>query len=304
MADVLASTACCDICGRLLRPLYASVRDPQTGETFRIEQCDACELGHTLPQPADLGPYYGVHYYGGRHGLTERMCMARRIGFVRRVARSGRLLDFGCGDGGFLAAAGAVGWNATGVEMKPDDARAKGLTVVERAEKADGTFDVITLWHSLEHVRSPRRCLDSLVPLLKPDGHLLIAVPNCESLQARLFGPNWFHIDVPRHLFHFSPLALTRLFAAAGLEVAQRWNLETEIDLFGWTQSALNLLMPHPNVLFDTLTHRKRPHGKGEVVASILIGAVVTVLSAPVVPLAAAAGRGGIMVFAARCRMT
>jgi hypothetical protein len=84
------------------------------------------------------------------------------------------------------------------------------------------------------------------------------------------------------------------------LEVVQRWNLEIEIDWFGWTQSILNLVMPNPHVLFDTLTRRKRHHGKGEIAASILVGAIITALSAPVVPLAAAAGRGGIMVFAAR----
>ena len=300
MPDDLATPASCDICGGPLTPLYAAVRDPQTGETFDIDQCEACTLGRTRPQPADLAPYHGMQYYGGRHGVTERMCMARRLRFVRQVASAGRLLDFGCGDGGFLAAARAVGWGTTGVEMSPDDARAKGLDVVERVEDAAGPFDVITLWHSLEHVRSPRQCLESLVPLLAPGGHVLIAVPNRASWQAQLFGANWFHIDVPRHLSHFTPLAMTRLLAATGLEVARRWDLEAEIDLFGWTQSALNLVMPHPNVLFDTLTRRQRAHGTGEIVASVLVGAVATALSAPVVPLAAAAGRGGIMVFAAR----
>lgn len=110
--------------------------------------------------------------------------MARRLGFTSQVATPGRLLDFGCGDGGFLAAAGSAGWEAVGVEMKPDDARTRGLTVVDQVHEARGPFDVITLWHALEHVRSPRQTLESLLPLLRPGGHMLIAVPNRSSLQA------------------------------------------------------------------------------------------------------------------------
>jgi SAM-dependent methyltransferase len=290
----------CDICGGPLSAYYPTVQDPQTGEIFRIERCPSCDLGQTLPQPADMGPYYGRQYHGGRHGVTDRLCMARRLGFVSEVAGPGRLLDFGCGDGGFIAAATAAAWDTAGVEMRPDHARAKGLTVFERIEEAPGSFDVITLWHSLEHVAAPCATVERLLKLLKPGGHMIIAVPNLASWQARLFGRRWFHIDAPRHLFHFSPKALQLLLKRQGLEPVRRWNLELEIDLFGWTQSALNLVLSQPNVLFDVVTRRGRTHRLTEIVASVGLGGVITLASAPIVPIAASRGCGAIMIVAAR----
>ena len=300
MTDNVPTAPVCDICGGPLSACYPAVPDPQTGEIFRIDRCLSCELGQTLPQPADMGPYYGQLYHSGRHGVTDRMCMERRLRFVSHVAEPGRLLDFGCGDGGFIAAARAEGWDAAGVEMQPDQARAKGLTVFERIEDAPGSYDIITLWHSLEHVAAPRPTLERLLKLLKPGGHMIIAVPNWASWQARLFGRRWFHIDAPRHLFHFTPRALQRLLEGQGLALVRRWDLEFEIDLFGWTQSALNLVLPRPNVLFDVVTRRGRAHRLAEIVASVVLGGVVTLASAPIVPVAASRGRGAVMVVAAR----
>ncbi len=300
MTDNALAAPVCDICGGPLSAYYPKAPDPQTGEIFRIDRCPSCDLGQTLPQPADMGPYYGAQYHGGRHGVTDRLCMERRLGFVSQVAGPGQLLDFGCGDGGFIAAAKAAGWVAAGVEMRPDHARAKGLTVFERIEDAPGSFDVITLWHSLEHVAAPRATVESLLKLLKPGGHMIIAVPNRASWQARLFGRRWFHIDAPRHLFHFTPRALQRLLERQGLAIVRRWNLEFEIDLFGWTQSALNLVLPRPNVLFDVVTRRGRAHRPAEIVASVVLGGAVTLASAPIVPIAASRGSGAIMVVAAQ----
>jgi SAM-dependent methyltransferase len=295
-----ATAPCCDICAGPLRAYFPTVEDPQTGETFRIERCPSCDIGQTLPQPEDIGPYYGAQYFGGRHGVTDRLCMERRLGFVAEVARPGRLLDFGCGDGGFIVAAQSAGWDAAGVEMRPEDARARSLTVFEQIEEAPGSFDVITLWHSLEHVAAPRATVERLLKLLKPDGHMIIAVPNRASWQARLFGRRWFHIDAPRHLFHFTPKALRVLLERQGLAPVRRWNLELEIDLFGWTQSALNIVLPRPNVLFDVVTRRGRAHRLAEIVVSVALGGVVTMVTAPIVPIAAALGSGAIMVVAAR----
>jgi SAM-dependent methyltransferase len=228
--------------------------------------------------------------------------MRRRVGFLRTVAQPGRLLDFGCGDGGFLVAAGRHEWDGVGVEMKPDDARAKGVPVVERIDEITGQFDAITLWHSLEHMSSPRQSLAELLPLLRPGGHVLIAVPNRSSLQAESFGRHWFHLDVPRHLFHFNPTALSRLLALQGFEVVRKWDLEAEIDLFGWVQSALNMALPNPNVLHDVLTHRRRPHRTAEVAASVVLGGFATALFAPATAFAAVVGRGAITIVAARQR--
>ena len=300
MTDNEATTFNCEICGGPLTGFYPVVEDPQTNKKFRIDRCSSCDLCQTLPQPEDIGPYYGAQYHGGRHGVTDRLCTNRRLRFLAEIAVPGRLLDFGCGDGGFLAAAKAAGWGVEGVEMRPDQARAKGLTVLERIEDASGPFDVITLWHSLEHVSKPRATMERLIKLLRSGGHIIVAVPNLGSWQARLFGRRWFHIDAPRHLFHFTSKALQFLLERQGLVLVRRWHLEVEIDMFGWTQSVLNLALPHPNVLFDIVTRRGRTHRLSEVLASLVLGSVVTVVAAPLVPLAAAQGRGAIMIVAAR----
>ena len=290
----------CEICAETLEAMFPKVRDPQTGEVFSISRCLKCGLGHTYPQPGDLSPYYGPKYHGGRHGMTERLCVGRRLRFVSAVAQPGLLLDFGCGDGGFLEAASRLGWSVAGVEMQPSHARARGLRVEERIEETAGRFDLVTLWHSLEHVRSPRTVMQSIAERLSADGTVIVAVPNLDSLQARAFRQNWFHLDVPRHLFHFTPLALERLFARCGLHIVRRWNLEFELDLFGWTQGALNRVMPHPNVLFDTLTSRGNSHKPWEVGASFILGAGVTVAAAPAVLLSAAMAKGAVAIVAAR----
>jgi SAM-dependent methyltransferase len=290
----------CDVCDAELRVVFQEVRDPQTGHAFAVSRCPECGLGHTRPQPDDLDEYYGPLYHGGRYGMAERLCIRRRLRFVRAVARPCRLLDFGCGDGAFIAAALAAGMQATGVEMRPEHARSKGLRVVERVEDITGQFDLITLWHSLEHVRSPRNLIGALMQRLSPEGFFVVAVPNADSLQARFFGSSWFHLDVPRHLYHFTPRALRRLLEDCGLVVVRRWNLELEQDLFGWTQSALNRIIRTPNVLFDVVTRRRRRHRPLEIATSLMLGSAVTIAAAPLVPAAAALSRGAVMIFAAK----
>lgn len=300
MIEDPSTVTSCDACSERLAPFYAGVRDPQTGERFDVHRCAACGLAQTSPQPVDLGPYYGDLYHGGRHGVTERMCMARRLRMLREVAEGGRLLDFGCGDGGFLQAAERAGWEAVGMEMNPGDARARGLTVFERLDDVSGSFDVITLWHSLEHVHSPRKTLERLSARLRPGGYIIIAVPNRAGLQAATFGPGWFHLDVPRHLTHFTPPALLKLLARLGLQATKRWDLEAELDLFGWIQSTLNKLLPKPNVLFDTVTARGREHPMRLVVLNVVLGAVIGAFCAPIVPLTTMFRRGAVLIVAAR----
>jgi SAM-dependent methyltransferase len=293
----------CDICGGSLETAIVEARDAQTGDRFSVLRCVDCGLGHTQPLPARLDPYYGPAYHGGRHGVSERFCMSRRLRFVRSVGSARRLLDFGCGDGGFLEAASAAGLEAVGVELESRHARAKGLRVVERLDELPGSFDVLTLWHSLEHVPSPLETMTSALAHLDVGGHVIVAVPNFASLQAAVFGSRWFHLDVPRHLHHFTRRSLETLFARLGVEPVRSWATESEIDLFGWTQSALNAAFPsHPNVLFDVLTRRSNAHGWGETAASFALGTIVTVLAAPLLPIAGGAARGAVLVLAGRKR--
>ena len=295
----------CAGCGGALRPRFPRVVDPQTGELFAIDECQACGLGHTTPQPENLEPYYGRTYHGGRHGVTAAYCNARRLRLVRQAAGTGegrRLLDVGCGDGSFLLAAGARGWRVSGTEMNPRLAREAGLEVRESIDEALplGPFDCITSWHSLEHLRDPLASLRSLAGVLAPGGALVVAVPDADGVQARLFGPSWFHLDVPRHLYHFGRGSLERMLGRAGLRVEHTWHQELEYDLMGFAQSALNALLPHPNVFFDRLTGKPTRGGSVEVAANMALGSAFSAMAVPATALSTLLGRGGTLIVCAR----
>jgi SAM-dependent methyltransferase len=206
-------------------------------------------------------------------------------------------------------AAQAQGWVVTGVERFPEDARKNGLEVFsdvgEVMSGRDGgspspAFDCITLWHSLEHMADPFALLGQVSALLKPGGRVIVAVPDNGGWQARLFGRFWLHLDVPRHLWHFTGPALGEAFQKAGLEVTQTVHQEFEYDLLGWSQSALNALFKTPNVFFNWLT--KKPTGVGTpmLVLQVVLGLGLTGLSVPLAWLGTLFRRGGTLVVVGR----
>jgi len=295
----------CPLCSSPSQVRFSQVTDPQTLEHFAIYQCNQCHAGHTVPPPGDLGKYYGTAYYGGRHGLTTRFCSWRRLRIVRCVAGSGRgkrLLDVGCGDGTFLLAARDAGWQVAGTELNPQPARSQGLDVRENLDELQGIepFDCITSWHSLEHLRDPRSALVAARKLLRPGGVLVVAVPNNDGFQARIFGRYWLHLDVPRHLFHFSRESLRRLCESSGFVVTRQWHQEFEYDLLGWSQSALSALLPTPNVFFNLLTGKPSTTGKAAYLINLGLGLLLTAAFVPAVPIASACRRGGTLIVAAR----
>jgi SAM-dependent methyltransferase len=227
------------------------------------------------------------------------------VSFVKKAAgaASGRhLLDIGCGQGTFLLLARQHGWNVAGTEMNPDPPRREGLTVYsELSELPPGhRFDCITLWHSLEHLRDPVATIRDVRELLAPAGMLMIAVPDAAGIQASVFGREWLHLDVPRHLFHFDRRALRRLLHTAGFAVERWWNQELEYDLMGWSQSALNMVMPSRNGFFEWLAGRPIKLSPAQKVANLMGGALFSALALPLVPMSKVMRRGGTLVVAAR----
>ena len=294
----------CAVCGGTLLPYFREVLDPLTNDIFSIDRCVRCGLGHTTPQPRDMAPYYPDRYYGKRHGIFSRHCVKRRLGFVSAAIPNGsgrRLLDIGCGDGSFLLAAREVGWDVLGTELNPGPARDTGLDVMESIDQfpAPASFDCITMWHTLEHMLDIISMLLNIARLLKPGGKLIVAVPDFGGLQARVFGPKWLHTDVPRHLYHFDAKAMLHCLGVAGFSVQQEWHQEIEYDLLGWSQSALNCIMPYPNVYFNCLTGKEERYGKLIAVYGYVIGSFLTLLSLPAVALGTLCGQGGTLVVVA-----
>ncbi|TDN40027.1 class I SAM-dependent methyltransferase [Hymenobacter sp. UV11] len=232
----------CPICGGTDLPAKLQVQDKSVSqETFTIAQCAGCGLQFTNPRPdaAHIGRYYEsaayVSHNSAAQGLVNRVYrMARFFTMRHKVAlitklnggRTGRLLDYGCGTGHFLARAKSAGWQVTGLEPNPgarQDAAARvGQPILEVSALTalpPASFDIVTLWHVLEHVHTLNETLTQLVAALRPGGRLLIAVPNPDSLDAQYYRDNWAAYDVPRHLYHFVPDTMRRLLARHGLRI-------------------------------------------------------------------------------------
>ena len=291
----------CNVCHGPLYPRLSKVQDPITRESFTILACESCGLGHTMPQPEKLGKYYGKDYYGSRHGATRAYCLRRSLRIVSHAGNKpedGRLLDVGCGDGSFMLAAQSAGWNVTGTELNPHPARRLGLYVKKSIAGIGDVaqFDCITMWHTLEHFRDIKSTLTSLERLLAPKGRLIIAVPDNGSLQARLFGAKWLHLDVPRHLYHFDNLTLRACLDQTGFIPLQCRHLELEYSLIGWSQSALNHISQIPNAFFNVLTGKRKIHSPGTITANVILGSILTAACVPAVLIETLLGFGGTLV--------
>lgn len=222
----------CPICGAQQFSDFLDVEDFfLTQEPFKLKQCTSCGFVFTNPRPDDhsLPVYYDSPDYLSHHsqgfGIVNlvyqglrRINIRNKFSHVRRYTDQGALLDIGCGTGELLNYFQNKKWNVKGIE--PDGqarefARKKyGLDIQDPSELAklpEGSFDVITMWHVLEHVADLNDRMDVISSLLKPSGYLIIALPNLNSWDAQHFGKYWAAYDVPRHLHHFSQNAITAL---------------------------------------------------------------------------------------------
>lgn len=212
-----------------------------TKEDFHICECLNCGLLYTMPRPdkEKIGAYYKSEaYYShqeNKKGFIPKVY--ERVKTINlkhkyRLATSGmqpgKLLDIGCGVGDFLHTAEMHGWECIGVEPSEDakaiaQKRMKGkiITSEELESFSDGAFDVITMWHVLEHVDDIKWQVAQLQRLVKPSGRVVIAVPNYKSYDGQYYKEHWAAYDVPRHLNHFNRITLSKIFKTSGLELVK-----------------------------------------------------------------------------------
>lgn len=292
----------CLLCGGTMETcVIAGV--PARGKVYDIFFCRACEVGATVPMPGpeELTDLYAPGTYreakGRRfHPLVESAVKQFRNARKKRIERhikGGRLLDVGCGRGLFLRVMRSGGWSVAGVEFSEesaaDAAGSDGFPVVSGPPDQwgfpDGSFDVVTMNHVLEHVPGPADHVGGCARLLKAGGILVVAVPNLSSLQASFGGGNWFHLDVPHHLHHFSEGGLRRLLENRGFAVIKAREFDLEYNPYGWLQTLLNKSGIGRNFLFDRLksgTLREAGSPPGSIADAFL----TTVLLPAYVPLA------------------
>lgn len=186
---------------------------------------------HPQPKEQDLGRYYESEDYishtdANKGALSflyqsvKKYALRKKVALIKKQAgRVGSLLDVGAGTGDFLKAAKRKNWSVTGVEVNKN-ARAisqeKGIYLYEEIEEVLGNqYDVVTLWHVLEHLPNLEQQVARLATLVKPGGVLIVAVPNYNSLDAKYYKNFWAAFDVPRHLWHFSSASMRSLFSSA-----------------------------------------------------------------------------------------
>jgi len=187
----------------------------------------------------------------------------RRARQVHRFKRgnAGDVLDIGCGDGIFLRKMRARGWRIHGTELAgvtfERASRIEGIDLSLSGDSSelpwpDASMDVITIWHVLEHIANPDKLIHECRRVLKNDGILIVEVPNVESLQARVFGSWWLHLDPPRHVTQFSRRGLHALLARSDFPLVKSTGLAIEMGVYGIIQSALNTFVAPRDLLFDT----------------------------------------------------
>lgn len=217
------------------RKLFLTVKDHSVSkENFELYRDNTIDLVYTQPQPNEqqLSKYYDSEDYishtDGKRTLFEKayhfvktIALKNKVSLINNLhTAKGNLLDIGAGTGDFLFVATTSDWNAVGVEPNikaKQSATNKGVFIVNTTEELENnSFDIITMWHVLEHVPNIGKQIQELKRLLKRDGSVLIAVPNFNSYDAKHYGVCWAAYDVPRHFWHFSQTAVQYLFEKEG----------------------------------------------------------------------------------------
>ena len=251
---------------------FLTVKDHSVSkETFDLYHDETTDMLITYPQPSleNLGSYYESEDYIS-HTDGKRSLFEKAYHFIKSIAlknklelidsqqpNKGNILDIGAGTGDFLALAKENGWETVGVEPS-DKARAialkKAVSFVEDTSGLEShSFDVITMWHVLEHVPNLDNQIKELKRLLKPSGTLIVAVPNFKSFDAKHYGAFWAAYDVPIHFWHFSKKAIKILFEKEDLQLEKV--LPMKFDSF-----------------YVSLLSEKYKHGKMNFVSAFFVG--------------------------------
>lgn len=306
-------------------PLFATT-DYITGKHFAVGYCNSCNFYVTTPVPTghEIQKYYPKSYYGsGRRfaGVIEWLLdhlYSYRPRQIEQKQKPGKVLDIGCGRGLLLNKLRQRGWDPYGTELS-EDAAAYARDVLhlpvttrplDELSFPDNEFDLVIIWHVLEHVTSPLSLLDEVARILKPGGYLLVAVPNFGSWEARWAGKSWFHLDVPRHLTHFTPRTLRPALKRAGLSPVSTNFFSIEYDFFSFVQTVQNKLGFRHNLLYNLLRTRSArlldQHDKSksaavlEATLALLSAIPLALLSLVYTPLMAALGKGATMAIYAK----
>ncbi|MFN8007208.1 MAG: class I SAM-dependent methyltransferase, partial [Terriglobia bacterium] len=285
---------------------------PTLRPSVQLIQCRHCGMSHTFPRldPKELEQHYSETYYGPENvkfteGFERIVAWntARRARSIHHLLRPhSRILEIGCGRGLLLRHLSQLGHECHGTERSELAAQRARKTVglriytlpLEQCGIEPHSFDLVILWHVLEHLEEPEHTLTVVHQLLKPGGKLLLEVPNYSSCQSRYSGKHWFHLDLDRHLYHFSQEGLNALLAKTRFQVQKQSTFSWEQCPYGALQSSLNLL-GFPTEQFYRLLKREISLPWGEKAFQFLLAGLLAGPAAGFSLLEAGMGRGGVL---------
>ncbi|MEI6019587.1 MAG: class I SAM-dependent methyltransferase [Bacteroidota bacterium] len=267
----------CPVCGQNTPSPFLTCKDyTVSGTTFNISACNNCGFKYTnpIPEPENLGRYYQSEEYIS-HSDTDKGLVAKlykivrsytiwkKLNMVNKLVARGTILDYGCGTGAFLGACKKDGWKTIGIEPDAGARKIAGNSLSELYDSKEAlikennsiNFDIISLWHVLEHVVDLKQTLEILTSKLNKEGALIIALPNYKSFDANHYHEHWAAYDVPRHLYHFDKSSVSKLMATYGFEL----------------QNTLPMLF---DSFYVSLLSEKYKNGKGNLLKAFGIGLI------------------------------
>lgn len=292
---------------------------------FTILGCRSCGSARLEPIPSlsEIRSFYPVDYYGAKttkfiapiEHLLKTFSGRTIASASNNLPPGSRLLDIGCGRGVFFHELLERGFEVHGIELGEfvDDSISNRCTVhvtdsLSSLRFPPESFDMVILWHVLEHLPNPQETMAEISRILSPGGRLAIAVPNYGSFQSRVTGRCWFHLDLPRHIFHFTQKGLRTLLADHGFIVTSTNHFSAIQNVFGWIQSLLNRVPGlETNCLYNLLHRRSRDTYRKFVQPRFFIQLVLAVLITPLSLLLSLAeglalNGGTIELLARKCR--
>ena len=255
-------------------------------DQFQIVECSDCGFRFTNPIPAEeeIGPYYESEDYISHsntnkdliskiYQIARRYSLQKKYSIVSSRVEGKMLLDIGCGTGDFMAYSKYKGLIINGIEPSEtarDFAIQEHQVEVFEEEQLnsweDESFDIISLWHVLEHVYPLNQRAKEIGRLLKKGGKAFVAVPNCESYDAKKYGPFWAAYDVPRHLYHFRQKQMVMLWENNDCKVEEILPMKLDayyVSLLSEKYKESGI-MAYPKAFFNGLMSNLKARKSGE----------------------------------------
>jgi SAM-dependent methyltransferase len=206
-------------------------------QPYKIVRCTRCDFVYLSPRPVEeiSSEFYDLEEYHP-HQLSQQSLMDKIYVWIRdknsqnkrrlieQYKMQAKILDIGCGTGEFLLEMKKHNWDVTGMETAPEAlnrAQEKDLIIFDALQKIPGNFEVISMWHVMEHIYQIADLFEQIKRLLAAGGILILTVPNINSFEAGYYKNNWVALDAPRHLYHFRPVDIEKLLHMNGFEITK-----------------------------------------------------------------------------------